>query len=117
MARAQGLNRAYLIGRAVATPELRTGPNGTHVAALMLAVPSARMVDGAWQEGQDEHRIVAHGDDAAWLAATAGEGDAVAVECEVRPDRWTDRNGCTRTATSLVLVRVMWLSKAARVTT
>jgi single-stranded DNA-binding protein len=45
------------------------------------------------------------------LVRNAHKGDAMAVECVVRPSRWTDKEGQTRYDVNLYIERVLWISR------
>lgn len=106
-----GLNRAYLVGTLGAEPELRTGLNGSPFARLSIATPNARKVDGDWIDTPDWHRVTVAG---ALVEAVKGaaKGSAIAVECAIRPSRWTDANGHIHHEVTLVVERILALNGA-----
>lgn len=106
----QGLNVAYLIGTICADPESRASVSGAKVVKLSIAVPSSRKVDNAWVDTPEYHRVIAHDREATYLEAYAKKGWRIAVECTVRPQCWTDKDGGKHTDVALVLKRVLWLS-------
>jgi single-stranded DNA-binding protein len=39
----------------------------------------------------------------------AHKGDVLAVECAIRPNRWTDKEGQVRYDVSLIVERILWV--------
>lgn len=105
----RGLNKAYFIGHIGHDPEPRTTASGTTLLKLNIATPSARRVNDTWVEQPDWHRLTFFGKTADYVARAAHKGDSIAVECTVRPRRWTDEAGQARSEVSLVVERVLWL--------
>jgi single-strand DNA-binding protein len=110
----RGLNKAFLIGNIGHEPELRTATNGTPVLKLNVATPSARKVNDAWVDSPDWHRLTFFGKTAEYVARTAHKGDLIAVECVIRPSKWTDREQVTRYDVSLVVDRLLALHSRSR---
>jgi single-strand DNA-binding protein len=107
-----GLNRAYLVGRVGRAPELRTTSSGATVAILSIATAGYRKDgDGTAVEVTDWHRVIASGDEARRLAGYATKGASIAVECVLRPSRWSDAAGVTHREVGLVLERTIWIGK------
>ena len=106
----RGLNKAYLIGTIGADVEIRTSPGGATVARVSLSTPSVRSVDGEAVDVPDWHRLTAHGTEATYLADRGVKGSTLAVECVIRPNRWTDKDGHTHVDAALVVDRVLFLS-------
>lgn len=110
----KGLNRAYLIGNLGQEPELRTAASGAVVLKLSLATPNSRKVNDTWVDTPDWHRVTAFGSDAEFLARNAHKGDTLAVECAIRPNKWTDKDGVVRYDVSLIIDRIAWLGSRNR---
>lgn len=96
----RGLNRAFLIGRAGATAQLRTAATGVHVATFSLAT-DRRSRSGA-ESKPDWHRIVAWDGLAEQAAARVRRGDLVYVEGRIEYRAYEDRSGRSRTVTEIV---------------
>ena len=97
----RSLNRAILIGRAGAAPQLRTAATGVHVATFSLATD--RRTRGARAEAKpDWHRIVAWDGLAEQVAARVSRGDLVYVEGRIEYRAYEDRSGRSRTVTEIV---------------
>jgi single-strand DNA-binding protein len=107
----QGLNRAYFIGRIGRDPEVRTSPNkGVVVATVSLATSNRRKgEDGTWTDHPDWPRLTAFGATAGYLQRSDHKGDGIAVECAVRQEKWTDKEGATHYDTRLLVDRVLWV--------
>lgn len=110
----KGLNKAYLIGHIGQDPELRATASGKQVLKLSLATPHAKKVGDEWQEQPDWHRLTVFDQNAEFLARYAHKGDVLAVECAIRPNKWTDGNGVTRYDIAIVVERVLWLNGRGR---
>jgi len=114
----KGLNRAFFIGPVAADPEVRSTAGGLAVVRFAIGTPVARKVEGGWEEETHWHKVVAFGKDGEFLARYAHKGDPVAVECAIRQNRWTDKDGKVHFDTSFVVERICWLGrKASRVAT
>lgn len=110
----RGMNRVFLMGHIGHDPEPRTSPNGTVVLRLSLATPGGRKVNDTWVDAPDWHRLVAFGKDAEYLTRYARKGDSLAVECALRPNRWTDKNNQVHNEVNIVVEQVVWLQSRAR---
>ncbi len=109
-----GLNKAYFIGNLGRDPEARTTKNGQTVVSFSLATPHAKKEGEAWIDTPDWHRITAFGKTAESLLKNAHKGDTMAVECVVRPGKWTDKEGNTHYEVNLYVERVLWVSQKRR---
>lgn len=105
----KGLNRAYLIGHIGHDPEIRNTATGLPFLKLSMATPNARKINEEWVDTPDWHRLTAFGSDAEFLARVAHKGDVLAVECAIRPNRWTDKEGQVRYDVSLIVERILWV--------
>lgn len=102
-----GMNKAYFMGRLGRTPELRTSSTGKLVASVTIGTPHVTRVDGQTIEGIEWHRLTAYGDHATHLASRQ-KGDSLAVECEIRPMKWTDKDDRTHHEVAFVITSVLW---------
>ena len=114
-----GLNRAYLIGR-VGSLDLHAGLNGATLLRFEVCTPFARKVDTdtgpEWIETIERHRVLATGTDATWIHGKVATGDDIAIECSLRPSRWTDAAGVAHYETAIVLDRVIFARSRRDVT-
>ncbi len=106
----KGLNKAYLIGHIGQDPELRTTAAGLHIAKVSIATPHAKKVQGEWIETPDWHRVTSFGKTAEFLAKYAKKGDTLAIECAIRPTKWTDKENVVHFEIQLHVERVLWLN-------
>jgi len=96
------INKAILIGRLGADPEIRYTPSGAEVANFRIATSEAwTNKNGEKEERTEWHRIVA------WrgLAKICGEylskGRLVYIEGKIRNRSWEDKEGNKRTTTEI----------------
>ncbi len=106
----KGLNKAYLIGNIGQDPELRTTTGGKQLVKLSLATPHARKVGDEWVDTPDWHRLTCWDKTAEFIGTHARKGDVLAVECAIRPRKWTDKDNVVRYEIDLVVDRVLWLN-------
>ena len=95
------LNRAILMGRVTADPELRQTPNGISVATFSLAVNRNYNRDQT-----DFINIVAWRQTAEFVSKYFRKGQLVAVEGSIQTRNYEDRNGNKRTAFEVVADQV-----------
>ncbi len=105
----KGLNRAFFIGRVGHEPEVRSTAAGLAVVRVSVGVPNAKKVNGEWEEEMEWHRLVAFGKEGEFVARYGHKGDPLAVECSVRNNRWTDKEGKLHYDTNFVIDRILWL--------
>lgn len=106
----KGLNKAYLIGTVGRDVELLPAASGKPVVKVSLATPHARKIGEDWVDVPDWHRLTAFDRNAEYLANYARKGGNLAVECSIRPNKWTDRDNVTRYEVQLIVDRVLWYS-------
>ena len=106
----KGLNKAYLIGHIGQDPELRATATGKSLVKLSLATPNSRKVGDEWIDTPDWHRLTLFDTNAEFIAKHARKGDVLAVECTIRPNRWTDASNTVRYEVNLIVDRVLWLN-------
>lgn len=98
------INKAMLIGRLGADPEVRYMPNGNAVVNLSLATNDGYKdrQTGQFVENTEWHRVVVFGR----LAEIAGEylkkGRMVFIEGRIRTNKWKDQSGQDRYTTEIV---------------
>jgi len=106
----KGLNKAYLIGHLGSDPVLGHTATGKPICRASLVTPHQRKVGDQMIDTPDFHRITLHGADAEFLCRNGHKGDALSVECAIRPSVWPDQNGHTHHEVSLVVETILWLS-------
>lgn len=95
------LNKAILMGRLVADPELRTTPNGVSVTAFRIAV------NRTYNRGMtDWIDIVAWRQQAEFVCKYFQKGSMIVVEGSIQTRNYEDKNGNKRTAVEVVADQV-----------
>ena len=104
-------NRAILIGRLVADPEMRTTPNGINVATFRIAID--RFTKGA-EKKADFISIVCWRQQAEFVTRYFSKGKAIGIEGSIQTRDYTDKEGNKRNAFEVVADRVFFVeSKSA----
>lgn len=97
-------NKAILIGRLTADPELRTTNNGVNVASFRLAV------DRPYGDHKaDFISIQAWRQTGEFVAKYFKKGNAIGVEGYIQTGEYTDRDGNKRTSFSVVADRAFFV--------
>lgn len=97
-------NRAILIGRLTADPEMRTTTNGVNVASFRLAV------DRPFGDHKaDFISIQAWRQTGEFVAKYFHKGNAIGVEGSIQTGEYTDRDGNKRTSFSVVADRAFFV--------
>lgn len=106
------LNRAMIIGRLVADPEVRTTPSGITVASFRVATNFVwTNLEGQKQEKVEYHRIVA------WrkLGEICGQylkkGKRVYIEGRIETRSWEDPSGIKRYFTEITADNMIMLDQ------
>lgn len=97
-------NKAILIGRLVADPEMRTTPNGVNVATFRIAVD--RM---GKEKKADFITIVAWRQTAEFVSRYFSKGKAIGVEGSIQTRDYTDKEGNKRYAFEVVADRAFFV--------
>ena len=100
-------NRAILIGRLVADPEMRTTPNGINVATFRIAVD--RPFSKNAEKKADFITIVAWRQQAEFVCRYFSKGRAIGVEGAIQTRDYTDKEGNKRTAVEVVADNVFFV--------
>lgn len=100
-------NRAILIGRLTADPELKTTPNGVNVCSFRLAVDRPYKKDG--ERKADFITMVAWRQQAEFVCRYFGKGKAIGVEGSIQTREYTDKDGNKRVAVEVVADRVFFV--------
>ena len=87
-------NRAILIGRLVADPEMRTTPNGVNVATFRIAVD--RPYSKNAEKKADFITIVAWRQQAEFVCRYFSKGKAIGVEGSIQTRDYTAQDGSKR---------------------
>lgn len=100
------LNKAILMGRLVADPELRQTTNGVSVCSFRIAVDRNYSKDRERQT--DFIDIVAWRSSAEFVSRYFTKGKMIIVEGSIQTRNYEDRNGQKRTAVEVVADNVMF---------
>jgi len=99
------LNKATLMGRLTADPELRVTPQGTAVCSFTLAVNRSFTKQGE-QPQADFIDIVAWGKTAEFVSKYFNKGKLVAVAGRIQTRMWEDKQGNKRKSVEIVAEEV-----------
>lgn len=99
------INRALLVGRLTADPELSTTQGGTSRAALRLAVNSREKQGEEWVDRADFFDITVWGNTAEACAQYLAKGSQIAIDGHLRQDRWENKEGEKRSKVIVVVGR------------
>ena len=94
-------NKAILIGRLVADPELRQTPNGISVVSTRIAV-DRRYSSRNGERQTDFINIVAWRNTAEFVSKYFSKGRLIGIEGSIQTRDYTDRDGNKRTAFEVV---------------
>ncbi len=104
------VNKALLIGRLGADPEVRYTPDGTMVVNFRLAT------DLQWKDKNGErlqrtewHRIVTYGKLAEICSNYLAKGKLIFVEGRIQTRSWEDKDGVKRSTTEIVASNMQML--------
>lgn len=99
------LNRASLMGRLGADPEIRSMQNGDEVASLRIAT-GERWKDkgsGEQKERTEWHTVVVFGPAVGVVKKYLTKGKRVLIEGQLRTRKWQDQQGNDRYTTEIVV--------------
>lgn len=97
-----GLNRAVLMGRLTADPELKTTQNDISVTSFAIAVDRKYQPQGEERKA-DFIDVVAWRNNAEFICKYFGKGSMIAVEGEIQTRTYEDKNGNKRKAVEVVV--------------
>ena len=108
-----GVNKAILLGRLGADPEIRYTSNGTAVANFRIAT-SERWTNpnGEKEERTEWHRIVAFGKLGEICGEYLAKGKQVYIEGRLQTRTWEDRDKNQRTTTEIIATVMQMLGSA-----
>ena len=106
------LNKAILMGRLTAEPELKTTPQGTAVTSFTLAVERNYSKD---EKQTDFINIVAWRNTAEFICKYFTKGQLVAVEGNIQTRKYTDKDGNKRIAFEILAEQVYFAEKKTRI--
>ncbi len=99
------MNRATILGRVGADPEIRTFQSGDKVANVRVAT-SERWKDkdtGERKEKTEWHSVAVFGPAAAVVEQYVRKGDQLLIEGKIETRKWQDQSGQDRYSTEIVV--------------
>lgn len=101
------LNKAVMVGRLTADPELKQTPNGVNVCSFTVAVDRPGK-----DKGTDFIDCVAWRQRAEFVSRYFGKGDPIGIEGTIQTRNYEDRNGNKRKAVEVVCDQASFLPKS-----
>lgn len=101
-------NRAIIVGRFTADPELKTTPSGVEVCSFTLAV-DRQFKSQSGEKQTDFINCVAWRKTAEFISRFFQKGSAALVEGSIQVRPYTDKNGNKRSATEIVADNVRFV--------
>ncbi len=97
------INKAIIIGRLGADPDMRYTPSGTAVANFRVATNNAtKDQDGNWTDQTEWHHVVAFGRTAEVAGEYLKKGKLVYIEGRLQTRNWEDQNGTKHYKTEII---------------
>ena len=100
------LNHVALIGRLTRDAQLKGTVNGLSVCSFSLAVNRSVKRGDGWENEASFFDVTLFGKQAESLHGRLLKGNQVAVDGELRQERWTDHDGQNRTKIVVIANRV-----------
>ncbi len=110
------LNTAVIMGRLVATPELRTTPTGLSVTSFTVAV-ERRFAKRGEERQADYIDVVAWRQTAEFVTRFFKQGSMIAVQGSIQTRLYEDKNGGKRKAIEIVAENVSFCGSKAETNT
>lgn len=96
------LNKAILVGRLTADPELKQTPNGISVTSFSIAINRAYAPKGGGERPTDFINIVAWRSQAEFIAKYFRKGNMIGIDGSIQTRNYEDKSGNKRTAFEVV---------------
>jgi single-strand DNA-binding protein len=101
------LNKAFVLGRLTADPQLRTTPSGAQVASFSVATNRIwNDRSGAKQQDVQYHNIVVWGRQAEIVSQFLSKGSLVLVEGRLQTRIWQNKEGQNQRTTEIIGERI-----------
>lgn len=101
------LNKAFILGRVTADPQLRTTPGGQKVTSFGIATNRVWTDKGGNKQTETEfHNVVIWGRQAEIATQFLTKGSLVLVEGRLRTRTWRDQQGQDRRTTEIIAERL-----------
>jgi len=95
------INKAILVGRLTADPELKQTPNGVSVVSFSIAVARSYATKGGERQ-TDFINIVAWRNTAEFISKYFRKGNMIGIDGSIQTRSYTDKDGNKRTAFEVV---------------
>jgi len=105
----QDINRAILVGRLTREAEVKYTQSGTAICKFSIAVNRRKKEGDQWTEEANFFDVLLWGRAGEALAQYLTKGKQVAVEGELRQNRWQDSNGQNRSKVEINATSVQLL--------
>lgn len=106
------MNKAILMGRLTADPEIKQTPNGVAVARFTLAVNRRFAKEG--QQQADFINCVAWRNQADFIGKYFRKGNMAAIEGSIQTSSWNGEDGKKRYATEVIADEVYFTGEKAK---
>tara|TARA_R110001583_G_scaffold115633_3_gene266181 strand:+ start:235 stop:636 length:402 start_codon:yes stop_codon:yes gene_type:complete len=103
------VNKAILVGRLGADPELRRTGSGTSVVNMRMATSDRRKEGDEWVDHTEWHNITVWGRSAENVAKFCTKGKELFVEGRIQTRKYTDKTGAERYSTEIVADNIRFL--------
>ena len=101
------LNKALIVGRVTADPQLRTTPGGQSVTSFSVATNRTwTNKTGGKQEETEFHNVVVWGRQAEVASQFLTKGSLVLVEGRLQTRTWTDKQNVNHKSTEIICERL-----------
>ncbi len=100
-------NRAILVGRLTADPELKQTPSGVHVTSFTIACDRRFSKDG--ERKADFINIVSWRQQAEFVCKYFHKGDAIGIEGSIQTRNYDDKNGVKHYVTEIFTDNVFFV--------
>ena len=109
----RGVNKAVIVGRLGADPEIRYANNGNTIVALSVATNETwkHRETGEAQQRTEWHRIVAFGKLAEIASKYLKKGSQAYFEGRIQTSKWQDDGGIDRYSTEIVVNQMEMLDR------
>lgn len=106
------LNHVVIIGRLVGDPQIKYTPNGTAVTKFSIANNDSFTTNNETKEYANFFDVVVWGNQAINCEKYLKKGSQVAIDGNLKQNRWKDQVGNNRSKVEIVANRVQFLTPA-----
>ena len=108
-------NRVFIAGILGGKPELRYTTGGKAVTNFSVATHRRYTTQSGEKVSEtDWHRVTAFGGMAEYLVQYGIKGDTVIIDGKVQTDKWTDKNGVSRTTQKVIATTVSLIKRQSQ---